>query len=246
LKQVVLLQQHETRFAAAAGVCDAEKGSTPLVGLMGCTRLRLCHAHFSAVSCRALEPGQLHLLRCQRVSNTNLGAAAARLGLHQHVLLQAAGLAAAVQAAGATGDAVNMAAQQSGDTPAGLQLGQLPGLTEGDARIWREVWGVSSTHASSAAGDGAKTQVAAGAPEVVPAQTTGALGMCCTGVEGGDQQQPSGAPPWPKVLADVVEATAGAVWVDSGGSWQAVWQVVQFMLGDTLPLQGSCPLAFSV
>jgi dsRNA-specific ribonuclease len=184
---------------------------------------------------RALEPGQLHLLRSQRVSNANLGAAAVRLGLHQHVLLQAAGLAAAVQAAGATADAVTpAAAQQSGEDPVML-LGQLHGLTADDVRIWQDVWGVFSAHESSAAGEGAKSQGSVGAAAAALQQTTSTLG------KGGTGHQPplTGGPPCPKVLADVVEATAGAVWVDSGGDWVEVWRAVQFMLSSTLPLSWS-------
>jgi dsRNA-specific ribonuclease len=35
---------------------------------------------------------------------------------------------------------------------------------------------------------------------------------------------------YPKVLADLVEAVVGAVYVDSGGDWAATWRVTKHLM----------------
>jgi hypothetical protein len=193
------------------------------------------------------------------VNNAHLGRAAAAAGLQQHLQArstqldrvirrfaeaQAAAAAAAATAAG--GDEVaalgeTSEQQQDADLQAFLQTAA-PGMhwSSSCVDIWRDVWTGhrKSTPPAAAPPGSAGTGNSSNGhlQEAALSNTASPDAAAATGaVKAVRKKQPARAP---KVVADLVESSIGAVFVDSGAgsaadaahAWQRVWHTVQRLL----------------
>ncbi|WIA14737.1 hypothetical protein OEZ85_003223 [Tetradesmus obliquus] len=212
-------------------------------------------------SAAAYAPAELSWRRAALVNNTHLGRAAAAAGLQQHLQARSSQLDRAVrrfaeaQAAAAAGIEADAAAaadrQAESEEQREQALQQLlqevaPGVhwSSDCRRICQDVWAAprkttAAADAASASGNGVSANASRSSTQQTDQAAAGPEAAAAAAAAAGDDKAPRRKPlRAPKVVADLVESTIGAVYVDSmaGGvgrgehAWQEVWGAVQRLL----------------
>jgi dsRNA-specific ribonuclease len=163
------------------------------------------------------SPYSLTVQRSQDVRNARLAAAAAELGLHTAIRVGGRALRAALEryaGVGAAGEAAGGGGgQQAVDLMAAAAAARPmePWADDVSEAIWAEVW-TNRGDGGASGGEGAEEP-----------------GLQGEGRDASARQLPQEQRP-PKVMADVVEALIAAVWLDSGGDYEAAWRVAARVL----------------